>query len=263
MSRRVLVTGCSTGIGRALATELSRRGLEVIATARQLQALADVPAAQRLALDVTDESSIGRALEAAGPIDVLVNNAGIGAWGAVEPATTAEIQALFDTNVFGPLRLIRAVLPQMRERGRGALYQVSSAAAHRSNALLGHYAATKAALEAYSEALRVELAQFGISVTIVVLGAVETAFAANRRYMSAPAYEDLIRRVKARIESNRREPATAEAVASSIADSIVDDRAPLRLNATADAVELVAQRRRLTDEEWERVTLEGLFPPGG
>ncbi len=260
MARRVLITGCSSGIGRALARELSGRGWEVIATARRVQALADLPAALRLPLDVTDEDSVQRAVAAAGPLDVVVNNAGVGAWGPVEPASAAEVQAIFETNVFGPLRVIRAVLPQMRARQRGALYQISSAAARRSNALLGHYAGSKAALEAYSEALRIELAQFGIGVTIVVLGAVESAFAANRRHVSAAGYEDLTRRATLRIEANRRTPDAAEAVAARIADSIAGGAAPLRLDATADAAELIAQRRRLGDSEWERATLKGLYP---
>jgi NAD(P)-dependent dehydrogenase (short-subunit alcohol dehydrogenase family) len=258
MGERILITGCSSGIGRALALELTARGHEVLATARKLDSIKDLKVAKRLQLDVTDDASVASAVAKAGPIDVLVNNAGVGFWGPVETATGAAVQALFETNVFGPLRVLRAVLPGMRSRDGGAIVQISSAAAQRSNALLGHYAATKAALEAHSLALRIELAPFGIKVSIIVLGAVETDFGQNRRHVTAPEYADLADRFTKRIVANRSEPASAEDVAKTLADAIEAGEYPLRIDATPDAAALVAQRRGLSDSEWERVTLEAL-----
>ena len=105
-ARRVLITGCSTGIGRALAVECTRRGYEVIATARRPEAIADLDVSQRVQLDVTAPSSIAAALEQAGRVDVLVNNSGFTIWGAVEAVPVADMQSLFETNLFGALRLI-------------------------------------------------------------------------------------------------------------------------------------------------------------
>lgn len=258
MGKRILITGCSSGIGRALAIELAARGHEVIATARRPEALSDLDVAKRLPLDVTDEASIAAAVARAGAIDVLVNNAGVGFWGPVEVASDAAVRGLFETNVFGPLRVLRAVLPGMRAQGHGAILQISSAAAQRSNALLGHYAATKAALEAHSLALRIELARFGIKVSIVVLGGVETDFGHNRRHVSAPDYAELAERFTKRIVANRSSPATAEDVARILAAAIDAEDYPLRINATPDAEALIAQRHAQSDAEWERSTLEAL-----
>lgn len=262
MGGRILITGCSSGIGRALAIDLSGRGYEVIATARQLDSLEDLDVARRLQLDVTDDASVANAVAQAGAIDVLVNNAGVGFWSPIEPASGAAVQALFETNVFGPLRMVRAVLPGMRTTGKGAIVQISSAAAQRSNALLGHYAATKAALEAHSLALRIELAAFGVKVSIVVLGAVETEFCHNRQQITSPDYADLVRRFTQRIVANRSTPTSAEDAAKAIAEAIDAGEYPLRIEATPDAASLVAQRRSLSDTAWERAALEALGAPG-
>src|SRR5271166_5800223 len=111
---RVLITGCSSGFGRATAVELKKRGFEVVATARRPATLEDLDVDVRLALDVTDDASVAAAVSAAGVIDVLVNNAGIGVNGPVELVPLTEVRRLFETNFFGALRLMQAVLPQMR-----------------------------------------------------------------------------------------------------------------------------------------------------
>jgi short-subunit dehydrogenase len=258
MKQRVLITGCSSGIGRALALTLAERGYKVIATARDVASLADLPVAARLQLDVTDDRSVNEAAAAAGDIDILVNNAGLGFWSPIESASGAAVQALFDTNVFGPLRMLRAVLPGMRARRRGTILQISSAAAQRSNALLGHYAASKAALEAHSQALRIELAPFGIKVSIVVLGAVESDFGDNRRHVVDEAYADLARRFTSRIVASRSAAASAESVARTLADALDRGDLPLRIDATPDAGQLVSQRRAQSDAEWEKATLDAL-----
>jgi short-subunit dehydrogenase len=147
----------------------------------------------------------------------------------------------------------------MRERGSGDIVQISSAVARRSTALLGHYAATKAAFDAYSEALRLELAPFGIKVCIVALGAVESSFGVNRKEIVEPAYEDLVDRVKARLAKARKSPFSAEFVAGRLADAIEAGNLPLRFDGTGDAFDLIAQRAALDDFEWERKTLAEIW----
>ena len=259
---RILVTGCSSGIGRALVMELSQRGHDVVATARRAETLADLPVALALSLDVTDDASVAAAAQVAGDVDILINNAGFSIWGAVEAPAIADLERLFSTNVLGPIRMAKALLPGMRARGRGAIYNISSAAAKRSTGLLGHYAATKAALDAYTDALRIELAPLGIAACTVVLGAVESNFGDNRTDVSMDAYTLLEERARARIAASRKAPATAQQVASRIADAIDAGRPPLRLDGTGDGFALIAQRTGQDDESWEAGTLAGLFPEG-
>jgi len=261
MPKRVLITGCSSGIGKSLAAELARRGHEVVATARDVTSLADLNVAQRLALDVTNRESVENAARAAGDVDVLVNNAGVTIWSSVESAQEQDVQRIFDTNVFGMLRAVRAFLPRMRARRRGEIFQISSAVAKRSTALLGHYAATKAAFDAYSEALRLEVAPFGIKVCIVALGAVESSFGLNRKEIIAPEYRELAERVKVRLGKARKAPSSAQSVAVRISDVIEQGNPPLRLDGTGDAFALIAQRLALSDEQWEKQTLSEIWTP--
>jgi len=125
---RTLITGCSTGIGRATAVELMKRGHEVVATARRPEVLDDLDVTARLALDVTSDASVAAAVAAAGEIDVLVNNAGIGVCGPVEQVPIAQAQAMFETNVWGAARMVQALAPGMRARSRGAVVNVTSLA---------------------------------------------------------------------------------------------------------------------------------------
>lgn len=259
LPKRILITGCSSGIGRALASELSRRGHDVVATARRVDDLCDLHAVERLPLDVTSDASVMAAVETAGPVDVLINNAGFSIWGPVEAPAQADVDSIFNTNLFGMLRLLRVALPGMRERGRGEIYQISSLVAKRSTALLGHYAATKAALEAYSEALRLEVAPFGISVCIVMLGAVESKIGLNRRDVVTPEYASMADNVKARIAQGRQTPPSAESVAVRVADAIDDGKPPLRVAGTDDAFRIVKQWASQSDEEWESDTLRELW----
>ncbi|GAA1999796.1 SDR family NAD(P)-dependent oxidoreductase [Catenulispora subtropica] len=182
VSRATLVTGCSSGIGRAAARRLHRAGLPVYATARDVGALADLAAdgIATLRLDVTDEASaaaaVKRVVEDHGAVGVLVNNAGGGVYGAVEDVPLATARASFETNLFGPLQLTQLVLPGMREQGAGRIVNVSSILGRFSPPGGGLYQATKHALEAYSEALRAEVAPFGIHVSLIEPATVRTAF---------------------------------------------------------------------------------------
>jgi NAD(P)-dependent dehydrogenase (short-subunit alcohol dehydrogenase family) len=176
----VLVTGASSGIGRATATEFARRGHRVFAAARREEVLADlaatVPNIQAVGLDVTDEGSVRRAwakIEASTGgvgLDVLVNNAGFALTGPVELLAGEDVQRQFATNVFGLLTMTRTVLPAMRARGSGRIINVSSLVGRTSFAFMGAYGATKYAVEALSDALRQEVAGFGIKVVIIEPG---------------------------------------------------------------------------------------------
>jgi NAD(P)-dependent dehydrogenase (short-subunit alcohol dehydrogenase family) len=190
---RVLVTGCSTGIGRATCEELVGRGHSVVATARRPETLAELDVADRLALDVDSDASVAAALAAAGELDALVNNAGFGIGGPVETVPLAEARRMFETNVFGAARMMQAVLPAWRERGRGTVVNVTSVSGVVAAPLSGFYSATKFALEAITEAARVELEHFGVRVLSVQPGYIETSFGANSTNYGEdePPYDEL------------------------------------------------------------------------
>ncbi|MFJ9244849.1 SDR family oxidoreductase [Streptomyces sp. NPDC101776] len=170
----ILITGASKGIGRATAVELARRGHRVVATARDPQALADLQVERRLRLDVTDQASVDAAIKEAGGIDVLLSNAGAVFAGAVEASPPDEIERLFRQNTVGAIRVAQAVLPQMRERASGRLLFVSSIVGRTVMPGNGAYAATKWALEAFAETLAIEVAGFGIDVTLAQPGPVSS-----------------------------------------------------------------------------------------
>ncbi len=176
----VMVTGCSTGIGRATAATLAAAGCRVVGTARQPQTLDNLGAVLALRLDVTDSASISAAVDAVleryGRIDVLVNNAGYALRGAVEEVDVASVQRMFDTNVLGIIRTVQAVAPVMRRQSSGRIVNVGSLVGKLSGPSNGTYAATKHAVEALSDALRWELEPFGIQVVLVQPGAIASDF---------------------------------------------------------------------------------------
>src|SRR6266511_2515234 len=186
--RVILITGCSSGIGRATAIEAAARGHRVFATARIPETLRDLESRGRiraLALDVTDAASIRDAvasvLAEAGHVDALVNNAGYGQYGAAEDVTAEEWRRQFDVNLFGAIEAARAVLPAMREKRRGTIVNVSSVAGKIAIPFAAPYCASKHALEAFSDALRVEVAPFGIRVAVIEAGPIETRFGDRAR----------------------------------------------------------------------------------
>ena len=172
----VLITGCSSGIGQAAALALHEAGRTVVATARNPGTLSGLAGRglRTLALDVTDESSMRAAVDAAGPIDVLVNNAGYGLYGTVEQLPMAEIRRQFETNFFGLVRLTQLVLPGMRAAGGGRILNVSSMGGRATLPGGAFYHASKYAVEALSDALRMEVAGFGIDVVLIEPGPVRT-----------------------------------------------------------------------------------------
>ncbi|MFF1877875.1 oxidoreductase [Leifsonia sp. NPDC058230] len=209
---RWLITGCSTGLGRALAEEALTQGHSVVVTARDAESISALVArfpetAIGIALDVTDERAIADAVQAAndrfGGVDVLVNNAGYGFRSAVEEADLGDVERLFDTNVFGPVSLMQRVLPGMRARRSGVIVNISSIAARWMPAGSGFYAATKSALEGISGSLRKEVAPLGIAVIAIEPGGFRTDFAGRSLTQSAAAIGDYAETAgKRRIEND-------------------------------------------------------------
>lgn len=194
-----LITGCSTGLGRALAEAVLASGHNAVVTARNVDAVEDITAgfpdtALALPLDVTDKAQISAAVKAAedrfGAIDVLVNNAGYGYRAAVEEADDADIRRLFDTNFFGAVDMIKAVVPGMRANKSGSILNISSIGARITPPGSGYYAATKAALEGMSGSLRNELKPLGINVTAIEPGGFRTDFASRSLTQSTTAIGD-------------------------------------------------------------------------
>jgi NAD(P)-dependent dehydrogenase (short-subunit alcohol dehydrogenase family) len=251
---RVLITGCSTGFGRGAAVELTKRGHAVIATARRPEVLDDLDVAVRLPLDVTSDASVADAFAAAGRVDALVNNAGVGMVGPVERLPIREGKELFDANFFGALRCIQAVLPQMRERGSGTIVNVSSVAGRVAPPLDGMYSGSKFALEGLSEALMREVGHFGIKVAIVEPGFFQTSFSGNvtRLGTDAPPYDELQRRWDEAAERLRGGEAPGpEAVVHTIADIVEADAPALRHPVGDDAQMVLAARAAMDDAAFE------------
>jgi NAD(P)-dependent dehydrogenase (short-subunit alcohol dehydrogenase family) len=252
---RVLVTGAGSGIGRSTCEVLVARGHEVIATARRLEVLGDLEGVERVALDVTDDASVAACAAAAGPIDALVNNAGISETGPLESYPHEVLAKMFETNVFGPMRLIRAVVPSMRARGTGVVVNVSSVEGRVAAPLAGAYCATKHALEALSESLAFEIGHFGVRVVIIEPGYIAPGMRNQVRHgEEGTPYEEL-RRQWSGADDTLVGPAGRpgpELVGAAIADAIEDPATPLRVPVGADAEMVLAARRTLGDAEFER-----------
>jgi NADP-dependent 3-hydroxy acid dehydrogenase YdfG len=243
---RILITGASRGIGRGIATALSARGHDVIATARDVDTLDDVPAAMRLRLDVTDEESVKAAVEAAGQVDVLVSNAGATLRAPLETVPVSEVKQLFDLNTFGALRVSQAVLPQMRERGVGKLIFVSSIQGRIAIPLIGPYAASKWALEAIAETLAIEAGHFGVSVSVLQPGAVSSGGA--ERALSFLEDDNPYRPLLDQLAGFRSNPVTVDEVAAAAVAAIEDPHAPFRIPVGAPAISILAARKNAPED---------------
>jgi len=181
----ILITGCSSGIGAATARRLAKEGQVVYATARRTETLAAAEAAgcRTLALDVTDDTSMRAAVDAIvtehGRVGALVNNAGYGEYGAIEDVAIERVRRQFETNVIGLSRMCQLVLPSMRAAGRGRIVNIGSMGGRMTFPFGGYYHATKHAVEALSDALRYEVAPFGVQVSLVEPGPIRTEFGAT------------------------------------------------------------------------------------
>jgi NAD(P)-dependent dehydrogenase (short-subunit alcohol dehydrogenase family) len=279
-SRAVLVTGCSSGIGRATAARLAAAGWTVYATARRPQTLSELAAqgCRTLALDVTDEASMAEAVAAVeareGAVGVLVNNAGYSQSGAVETVPMERVRAQFETNVFGLVRMCQLVLPGMRRQGWGKIVNVSSMGGRFTFPGGGRYHATKHAVEAISDALRFEVRGFGVDVIVIEPGLIRTGFsetAVGEIAAGTPAngpYADFNRHVAAATASvYERGPMARlggppEAVARRIQSAIEARRPRARYKVTPSARALIAQHALMPDAAWDAM-LRTRFPSPG
>ena len=260
-----LVTGTSTGIGEATALHFARLGYTVYASMRTPDASAEglrrVAEEERLdleviTLDVDDSASVaaavGDVLARSGQIDVLVNNAGVGKLTSVEEVPIEDAKAVFETNVFGPLRMMQAVLPGMRARRSGTIVNISSVAGRLVSAGHGIYAGTKYALEAVSEAVAIETRRLGIRVILIEPGFVSTPILdkAGGVEVGDGPYAPHLRRMQALYENARGGAEPPSVVAEVIARALDDPNPRFRYLAGAGAAPVIDGRARMTDEEW-------------
>lgn len=265
-TRTALVTGASSGIGQDTARKLQALGCTVYGAARRtdrLQALA-ADGIRPLPMDVTDDASmsagVDRILAETGRIDVLVNNAGYGSFGAVEDVPMDEARRQFEVNVFGLARLTQLVAPHMRAQGSGTIINISSMGGRLTTPLGGWYHATKYAVEALSDALRMELRPFGIDVVVVEPGGIRTewyAIAADHLEATASgsAYADQIRAVAGtmRSESNQQRYSPPAVIARTVGRIVTARRPRTRCAVGFMARPLIAARRILTDRAFDRL----------
>jgi NAD(P)-dependent dehydrogenase (short-subunit alcohol dehydrogenase family) len=279
-SKAVLITGCSTGIGRATALRLARAGWKVYATARRPETLAELADAgcETLALDVTDEQSMQSAVahvEAAeGAVGVLINNAGYSQSGAIETVPLDTVRRQFETNVFGLVRLTQLVLPKMREQRWGKIVNLGSMGGRLSFPGGGHYHATKHALEAISDAMRYELRGFGIDVTLLEPGLITTEFGETATASMAAVeidgddpYATFNTTVGAVTKGAYEGPMRLlgggpDRVAKTIERTLKRRNPPARITITPSAKLTLGLRRILPDRVWE-AAMGAQFPHPG
>jgi NAD(P)-dependent dehydrogenase (short-subunit alcohol dehydrogenase family) len=245
--RIVLITGCSTGIGRALAVELSRRGQRVFATARKPSAIDDLRSSMLdvLPLDVNDRASVERAvttvIDRAGRIDMLINNAGMNAVGPLVELPLQEVRALYETNVLGLLSVTQAVFPHMAKARRGRIVNIGSVVGILPTPFGGPYCSSKAAVHMLSEVLRMEVAPFGIDVVVVQPGGVRSSISDNASHLLAhygerfEFYRSVAAHIAARAQSSQERPMETEPFARKLCAELLRDDAPrvIRLGAGA------------------------------
>jgi NAD(P)-dependent dehydrogenase (short-subunit alcohol dehydrogenase family) len=265
-----LVTGCSTGLGRALAEAVIATGHNAVVTARDANKVGDLAEGNTdrvlaLSLDVTDGAQVTKAVTQAekkfGGIDVLVNNAGYGYRAAVEEGDDPDIRQLFETQFFGAVAMIRAVLPGMRARRSGAIVNISTIGVQIMPAGSGYYAASKAALEAMSGALYGELKPLGISVTVVEPGAFRTDFAGRSLTQSSTVIDDYAetagKRRKEHDTVHGTQPGDPAKAAQAIMAAAASDEPPAFLLLGNDALNTyrrLAEARLDTIKKWEHVS---------
>lgn len=254
----VLITGASRGIGRATALEVGRAGHTVCATMRDPTRSPELAEEEGLSvhvsrMDVDSNASVREGVERIerehGPIDVLVNNAGVGRRGSVEELELEDFRAVMETNYFGAVRCIKAVLPAMRERRSGRIINISSIAGQMSFSPLGAYAASKAALESLSEALAQEVVAFGIRVAIVQPGVIATDMPQVLTDPGSSIYPQE-RRVAAMFTAALSQGTPPSVVAEVIRDLVDGDTTRIRHTAGPGAAEMLAWRSALTTEQW-------------
>jgi len=280
ISKAVLISGCSTGIGRATAAQLASKGWTVYATARRLESMKDLAqkGCKLLAMDVCDEGSMRAAVDAVekaeGAVGVLINNAGYGQEGPIEEVPMEQIRRQFETNVIGLTRLTQLVLPGMRRQGWGKIINLSSMGGKLTFPGGGFYHATKHAVEALSDALRFEVRPFGIDVVVIEPGPIKTEFGTTAvdslggtKDSGSPyaAFNALVaQRIKEAYEGPMaRMAAGPEAVAQVIETAITARKPKTRYPVTVAARFLMGLRRWLPDRAFDAFLRTQFSPPAG
>jgi NAD(P)-dependent dehydrogenase (short-subunit alcohol dehydrogenase family) len=274
-SRSVLITGCSTGIGRATAEHLADDGWNVHATARRPDSIEDLTrrGCKTHALDLTDEGSMLNAVEEVekdGPIGALINNAGYSQSGAIETLPMETVRRQFETNVFGLIRMCQLVLPGMRHAGSGRIVNLSSMGGKLTFPGGGVYHATKHAVEALSDALRFEVGEFGVDVVVIEPGLIVTEFGetasasiADIEHGPYAKFNSTVAKVTANAYTGpmARLGAGPEAVAAKIARALTARRPATRYKVTPSAKMVMGMRRVMTDRMWDRFVRSQYPPP--
>ena len=265
-----LITGCSSGIGRGIAKAVLKHGDNAVVTARNISTVTDIvenypDTAIAVPLDITNKESIADAVKAAadnfGGVDILVNNAGYGYRSSVEEGEEESVNLLFNTNFFGPIELIKQVLPYMRAQKNGAILNVSSIAAARSGVGSGYYASSKATLELMTDGLMKEVAPLGIKVMTVEPGAFRTKFYDTSLKGTQKQIEDYAdtawKTRKENIVDNQDQPGDPDKAGEVIYETIQKETIPKRLLLGSDAVKIVSaeMKERLQEiEDWSDVS---------
>lgn len=262
----VLITGASSGIGMATALLLHQKGYRVYAAARQVAKMKNLEQAgiRVVAMDVTNEESMVAAIRTigaeAGTIDILINNAGYGSYGAVEDVPISEARYQFEVNLFGLARLVQLVLPGMRAQRAGKIINISSIGGRIGEPHGAWYHATKFAVEGFSDSLRMELKQFGINVIVIQPGAIKTEWnrIARENLVSvsgSTAYSELAQKHAAMLENAEKRGSGPEVVAQTIAKAIETKTPRTRYATGGGANVILALRRLLSDKAFDRVML--------
>ena len=245
----VLITGCSRGIGRTVAEDLTRRGHQVIATARRGDDLSGLDVAQHLQLDVSDDTSVQEAADQLDHVDVLINNAGIALQAPLEHTPVDAAAALFDINVFGVLRTTRAFLPALRRSEAGLVINVSSVVGRIAFPLVGVYSASKFALEAISETLALETQDQGIRVSVLEPGYVSSG-GVERSATYFPDDMSKYGRLVEALQSSTSSSSTPQEVADTVADIVEGRQTAFRVPVGESANALLSARSELDDEQF-------------
>ncbi len=259
---RIVITGANSGIGRATALHLVRQGHEVVATARtpeRATKLVEQIEAESLPvslvpLDVSDDASVDACFDRIaaehGPVDVLVNNAGVGSNASLEDASMEEWHGVYETNTFGPVRCTQAVLPSMRERGSGHICMVSSVVGRLASVGQAVYTSSKWAMEGYAEVLALEVARFGIGVSIVEPGVTRTAILAKNTEAPDGPYAGAYARMFAMYLSLIPDAPEADLTARVIEEAITSDEPRLRWRSGADAEVMMSGREEMSEADF-------------
>jgi NAD(P)-dependent dehydrogenase (short-subunit alcohol dehydrogenase family) len=263
-STKVLVTGASCGMGRVTALYLSRHGYDVFAATRTPSRLMDIRSLtlHPVAMDITDTQSVSRAIEEIGGADVLINNAGYGLVSSIEEVRDEEMYAQFETNLFGLLRVTRAIIPEMRKRKGGVIINISSFLGHVGLPLLTLYNASKYAVEGVTDSLRHELHPFNIRVHSILPGFFATCFAGENlrtnasTFSDSSAYAPLRNRFISQIVEQINGGNDPFEVARVVREIIENENAPIRMAAGEKAKKFMPMRRTLDDEDFERRVAE-------